>query len=311
MSRIKLYLYSEKKSFGEKLARYVGGQHHPYLEVELLTERKDKTAFQTDACVVSDNRELLEHAECQTIRLVKEPEAVGEREIFMYQSRESIYRQLLQKTGQKNQSVDRREDGAPRIICVFSPEERTEFALQTSAEYTGSGSVLYVSFCGIPIPVQEELGEQPQASHRGVSELMLCEDEERFAEKLGELACMIGKIAVLAPAEHFRDLFDFAPEEVVRFVQHLKRQRQFDTVVIETGHLYEFTFSLLSGADEILAPQESGFFAEAKRRVLKEYFYREGQDELWQRIRFVPDTSRHFEQKESIQRLICGEEVGA
>lgn len=311
MSRIKLYIYSEKEPFGEKLARYVGGQHHPCLEVELLTEIKDKTAFQTDACVVSDSRELLENAGCQTIRLVKEPEAVGERGIFMYQSREEIYRQLLQKTGQKNRGTESKDDGASRIICIFSPEEKTEFALQVSAEYAGRGSVLYVSFCGIPVPVQKELGEEPHESHRGVSELMLCEDAERFAEKLRELACTLGKIAVLAPPEHFRDLFDFAPEEVMRFVQHLKRQSQFDTVVIDTGHLYEFTFSLLDGADEIIAPQESGFFAEAKRRVLQEYFHREGQDELWQRIRFVSDTSHHSGHKESIQRLFYGEEVRA
>lgn len=311
MSRIKLYIYSEKESFGKRLARYVSGQQHPGMEVELLTEIKETAVFQTDAYMVSDSEKLLKMAGCETIRLVKEPAAAGEREIFMYQNREDIYQQLLQKTGQKRQSGRKGSDGTTRIVCVFSPGENTAFALHTAAGEAKRGSVLYVSFCGVPLPIREKSDGSLSEACPGVSELMLCEEAQHFEERLSGLAYPYGTISVLAPAAHFRDLFDFAPEEVVRFTRHLKQQSLFDTVVIETGHLYEFTFSLLAEADEIVAPQESGFLADAKRRVLKEYFQREGQDDLWHRIQFVPDKVLSSEDSGDIKKLFYGEEAHA
>lgn len=308
VSRIKLYIYSEKEHFGRRLARYVSGQQHLGMTVELLTEIKETAAFQTDAWVVSDNEKLLEKAGCQTIHLVKEPEA-GERELFMYQSREDIYRQLLQKTGQRRQSCVEERDGKAKIICVFSPDENPVFALHTAADEADRHSVLYVSFCGVPLLIQEEFGGKEKLGCPGLSELMLCEEPEQFEEKLAGLAYRFGTISVLAPAKHFRDLFDFTPEEVMRFMEHLKQQTLFDAVVIETGHLYEFTFSLLAGADEILSPKESGFFADAKRRVLQEYFQREGQEDLWRKIQFIPDMNPKTEDREDMRRLFCGEKV--
>lgn len=312
MERVKLYIYAKNADYGEKLMRFLASRHNAGIDVELLTGIKDKEELEQDACLISDDEEAWEKVKCRVIRLKAVPGAVGKDEIFMYQSGPEIYRQILNVTGATQQEAGRKEAlSVPKVVCIFSPgesEEKTVFALRTAFERAERGSVLYMSMCGFPVMLPEDGGET-ETGQKGISELMLCSDLCIFEEMLDELAVPLGKLSVIAPAGHFRDLFDFTREEAMRFMEYLGKQTRFDAVVIETGQLLEFTFSMLAAADAVLVPKEPGVFAGAKRRLLKEYCERDGEDELWKRFQFVPVCACMPSSWDEIRRILYGEGV--
>lgn len=321
MNRVNLFIYTRNKEYGEKLLRFICAQHNPDLDAELLTGMpdgflsmvRDKTGTGQDTCVVSDDTDVLDRLECRSVRLVTVPETDGKNEIFMYQRGRDIYGQLLRLTGVQERSAGTgAELSVPKVSCVFSPGERGEttvFALRMAAERAERGRVLYVSLCGFPVVFPGWTDGQVQTGTAGVPDLMLCSGQDVFGEKLKELACGMGNISLVAPAGHFRDLFDFTGEEAVQFMRHLKQQTLYDFVVVETGQLFEFTFSLLSAADAVFVPEETGIFAETRKRLLREYCVGEGEEELWRQMQFVPMCACVPETWEEI-RQITGEMEG-
>lgn len=320
MNRVKLFIYTRNKEYGERLLRFISAQRNPDLDAELLTGMpdgflsmvRDKTGTGQDTYVVSDDADVLDRLKCRSVRLVTVPETDGKNEIFMYQRGRDIYGQLLRLTGVQERSAGTgRELSVPKVSCVFSPGEcgeTTVFALRMAAERAERGRVLYVSLCGFPVVFPGCTDGQVQTG-AGVPDLMLCNGQDVFGEKLKELAGGMGNISLVAPAGHFRDLFDFTGEEAAQFMRHLKQQKLYDFVVVETGQLFEFTFSLLSAADAVFVPEEAGIFAEARRRLLREYCAGEGEEELWERVQFVPVCAYVPETWEEI-RQITGETEG-
>lgn len=312
LERTKLYIYSGNIRYGERLSRFISGRNNPDFDVELLTELKDRIEPEQDACVVTDDEDACKRFRCRVIRLVKTPEAAGEHDIFMYQGGDQIYRQIMRITG-RNVTERNEELSLPKVVCVFSPgesDEKTVFALRAARDRAERGSVLYMSLCGFPVFFGEEMGDGLPARREGISELMLCGDPDIFQEKLAELAFPLGQLMVLAPARHFRDLLDFTTEEVKKFVMHLRQQTLFDAVIIETGQLMEATFSLLSEADAVFVPEETGVFGEVRRQVFRDYCIREGREALWQQCYFFPLTDDMPSDWQQIRQLICDKEVG-
>ena len=308
MDRIKLLICTKQKEYGEKLLRFLSAQRNPDIEAELLTADAgeavdaimEKTGTEQNVCVISDDREVLEHVGGQSVALVSLPETEGKREIFMYQRVEDIYRQILSLAGIPVRKEARDlELSLPKVTCVYAPgesEEKTVFALRTAIDRAERGTVLYINLCGYPLLFREE--------QEGISNLMLCNKLEVFEERLRELAFRAGQISVLAPARHFRDLFDFSQEEVRRFIAYMKQQTLYEAVVIELGQLFDFTFVLLAEADAVLMPQEPGILAEKKRQLFCGYCYREGQETVWERIKFVPVAANCPESWEEILRIV-------
>ncbi len=305
MDRCKLYIFTRNKSYGEKLARALAGRHNPLVEVELLTELGDKTDFGDNACVVSDDRRRLEKLACRTgpacrtVCLVGTPEAVGEGDIFMYQGREavcdSLLRAVLGKNAANGELGTTRKAQPEKLICIFSPEESgaaVAYSLRRAARLAERARVLYVSLSGFPALFGEEACGSVQAGREGVTELMLSPDAESFRERLEELTFPVDSFHALAPAGHFRDLLDFTADEVLRFAKNLREQQIYDVVLIATGQLYEFTFALFAAADRVIVPEEDGYFAENRRRVLKACLAREELMELWDKLEFVRADTR-------------------
>ncbi len=316
MGQMKLVICTTQKEYGEKLLRFLCAQQNPCVEAELLTGDVEeiigivleKTRIERDICVVSDDQEVLGRVECRAIALVTEPVTDGKDEIFMYQRAADIYRQIVKLTGgQIRDPVNETGLSVPKVTCVFSPgesEEKTVFSLRTAMDRAERGRVLYISLCGFPVLFQEKMEDPQLDGSEGISDLMLCDGFEEFEKKLGELVFPAGAVSVLAPAGHFRDLFDFSQDEMKCFIGYLKRQILYETVVIEMGQLFDFTFVLLSDADAVLMPKEPGILAERKRQVFREYCIRELQESLWERIKLVPVSAYRPETWEEIKRVL-------
>ena len=292
LNRVKLYIYSKRKGYGEKLSRFLSSQPNRELDVELLTEIQDGTEWEKDAYMVTEDEDICRKVKCKIIRLVKMPEEAGKQSIFMYQSGRKIYEQLLEMMGTGNANGKMQSGLAvPKVVCIFDPcggEENAMYALRTAGDRAERGKTLYINLCAFPVIFREEGGISMGWGREGVSELMLCTDSVVFEESLEKLAFAAGNIFVLAPAGHFRDLLDFTEEDAHRFMTYLAHQTLFDFVVVETGQLWEWTFSLLSGADVVFVPEGPGVFTEARRELLQEYCTRDGQEKLWEQFQFVP-----------------------
>lgn len=295
MKQKRIYICMENQGYGKRLERYIAEQNNPCIEVELLTEMKDKINFDRQDFVISDKETFLADLNCQSVLLAKQAVEDGGNKIFMYQGRTEVYKQLLRIIGSEFVEEEcQGENENSKVVCIFSPEggdTKTLLAVDRALKKTGRERVLYISLCGFPVFFQEEISEKPDLGREGVSELLLCANSDMFCRKLEELAFTVGSISMIAPAGHYKDLFDYSLEEILNFMEHLKEQDLYDTVIIETGQLFEYTFDLLECADEVIVPGEPGFFAAVKRHVLHEYCLMEGREVLWNRIKFEEISS--------------------
>ena len=306
----KVYIYITRKSYGEQLARFITGRHNPDLTVELLTEIKDVEAFDRQDYLLTDYRETANMPECHVVKMVRTPEEAGVQAIFMYQSKEKVYQEILRITGtDQKEKREKRVRGDTKLIAVLSPEggdTGTVLALETARQLAETEKVLYISLCGFPIFSCQEFLPEGKVTY-GLSEIMLSAGGTLFADKLKELAFPLEQIWMLVPVKHYKDLLDFSPDDVKNFIEGIKKQREFGAVVLEMGQMFEYTFDLLANADPVYVPKESGFFAAVKRHVLQQYCILERQEALWDRIQFEEVKHRLPENEEAVRRLLSGE----
>lgn len=313
MEGVKLYIHTKNRDYGERLARFAASQHNPWFRVEQLTERKDKTEFDRNDYVLSDDGEWLHRLGCHTVQLTEHPGGSENKKIFMYQSRDKVYRQMLELTGTKDESTGNvsRES---RVICIFSPEggdAKTVLALRMARELAQAHAVLYISLCGFPVFFGETFCEEPEPSRAGLSELLLCADCDGFEETLKKLVFSVGRISMISPVQNYKDLLDYSPAEMTEFMKALKKQKQFPAVILEMGQMFEYSLKFLSGADEVIIPREDGFLAAVKKHVLQRYCQMERQDELWNRIRYEPVKGGEGLDLEQIRQILCDTEGGS
>ena len=130
--------------------------------------------------------------------------------------RERIWQNFCEIT-KMEQEIEGKRRKKGRICCIFSPEggeEKTRLALQEALECSKYLKVLYISMCGVPVFFPEELKETPSIFHQGLAEWILAAENGKAEESLQSLAYSYGKISILAPVAHYKDLLDFSLQAV-------------------------------------------------------------------------------------------------
>ncbi|MCI8365509.1 MAG: hypothetical protein HFG34_11270 [Eubacterium sp.] len=315
MGQRKIFICMTDLNYGSRLARYLTSQYNSGIEVELLTGRKDKADVGDGDIALSDDPKILEDLQCQTVLFVKTPEEKGKNKIFMFCSREEIYNELVKLTGTREGNNRNRSQKESGIIVVFSPEggdEKTLLALKRAGELSRNKRVLYLSLCGFPVffdpSWKDESGGRDINFSPGITELMLRAEGEDFTQELENMAFQLGKIWSIAPVSHYKDLLDFSRDDICRFMKGLKEQSMFEAVVLELGQIFEYTLDLMTYADQILIPRESGVLAAIRRNVLQRYCGMEGKPQLWERMTFEETEFSIPKKKEELLRFIGREE---
>ncbi len=314
MGQRKIFIYMTDLDYGSRLARYLTSQYKSGIEVELLTGGRDKADVREEDIALSDDPKKLENLKCQTVLFVKTPEEKGKNKIFKFRSREEIYSDLLELTGTKEGYKGNSPPKESGIIVVFAPEggdEKTLLALKKAGELSHNNRVLYISLCGFPVffdPSWKDGGGQRDTKFSpGITELMLRAEGEDFTHELENMAFPLGKIWTITPVSHYKDLLDFALEDICKFMRGLKAQSMFETVVLELGQIFEYTLDLMTYADQILIPKEKGVLAAVRRNVLQRYCGMEGKPELWEKMTFEEKDFSIPRKKEELLRFIGGE----
>ena len=291
MNRI-CYIYLRDREYAIRFLTYFRQKLPKYMEIKMISEKGEAMEIAEGSIVISDNKRFLEEIGKSGIFLSESPVTDSENEIFKYQKRTAIWKsfcKIVGQTGDEEQKTVRKKG----ICCVFSPEggeEKTRLALQEAMESAQQAKVLYISMCGVPVFFPEELTETPSLSHRGLAEWILAVQNEKNNEALEKLVYLHGKISILAPVAHYKDLLDFTKEEIENMMEGLQKQTLFDRVILEVGQFFEYTFDLLDYADEIIMPLEDGFLAAIRRHVLREYCFAEKRESIWDRITFCEVT---------------------
>lgn len=278
------YIYLRDSEYATQFVTYFRQKLPKQVEIKMISERQEPMEISEAAIVISDDRQFLEEFSREGIYLSSQPVTDKENEIFMYQKRERIWQNFCEIT-KMEQEIEGKRRKKGRICCIFSPEggeEKTRLALQEALECSKYLKVLYISMCGVPVFFPEELKETPSIFHQGLAEWILAAENGKAEESLQSLAYSYGKISILAPVAHYKDLLDFSLQEIESMMEGLRKQSLFDRVIVEVGQFFEYTFHLLDQADEILMPLEDGFLAAIRRHVLREYCIAEKKEAVWE-----------------------------
>ncbi len=315
MGQRKIFIFMTDLDYGSRLAKFLTSQYKSGIEVELLTGWGDKADVREEDIALSDDPKKLENLNCQTVLFVKTPEEKGKNKIFMFRSREEIYSHLLELTGTKEGYKGNSPPKENGIIVVFAPEggdEKTLLALKRAGELSHNNRVLYISLCGFPVffdpSWKDGSGERDIKFSPGITELMLRAEGEDFTQELENMVFPLGKIWSITPVSHYKDLLDFSLEDICKFMRGLKAQSMFEAIVLELGQIFEYTLDLMTYADQILIPRESGVLAAIRRNVLQRYCGMEGKPELWERMTFEETDFSIPKKKEELLRFIEREE---
>lgn len=324
MRDVILLLYMQDEIYGKRLLRYLLGQKNPALHPELLTEKKEidvrMTQEKGNVVLLTDDRE----AQDDKKRIIRfsETKNVAENEIFIYQKASGIYSELIKKLeipGEEKET-ENTADSPQGVYAFFSPDGGISTLSAAVSQYLGSlGKCLYINISGFPIYYGEQLSENPAFETKGLGELLFFVDREQFAQKEKEISIPFGAARMLAPAHHYKDISDSDAEDWKKMLVRLRKDCGYDTVVIESSHLFESTLDLLELCDYPYFITKNGVIGEIKKKVFLHYLELEGKEKLSKKCIFLENikieslkiekSPKEAEWMEKIKKwLICGEE---
>lgn len=312
-----LLLYFRDERYGKRLLRYLAGKKNPLLRLELVTA-EDRLAKR----VASESGEVAILTDCAGMQqdegkkvIVLSAEAdKGKRKLFQYQKASGIYRDLLEILRlEPVEGISTAGESAQRekgVFCLLDPEGGGGTALAVLlAQYLGrQGKCLYLNLGGFPLYYGGVLQEEPNFAVRGLGELFFRMEEDGFAERVAELARPFGRAQMLAPFPHFKDLLDCGAGEWKYFLQRLQTECGYDTVVVETGQIFEYMLDLMSQAGRCFLLESPGICGRIRTAVFRRYCRLEQKEELIQschvaRLPFSAEEGREILARQTPQEI--------
>ena len=311
MEQIILLLYFREENYGRRFLRFLNGKKNPQIRPELVTERDGvlrRVGTTSDRLVVvTDDDTICEDGKREVVLLTGEQNR-KEKKIFQYQCADGIYTELAALLGvEKKPQEQMGGERGQGIVMFFSPGEApvTELAVLES-QYLGlQGRCLYISLSGFPVYYSEEFQKEPDYQVPGLGELMLCPAEEMFAQKLQQLVQPFGRAEMLAPFSHYKELFDCTAEDWSLLLRRLRKEGGYDSVIVETGALFDSLLDLLNLSDRLFIVCGEDTFGKVRTEGFRHYCQMEKKDELLSRAEFVsePEDIEEWRKSLSLQPL--------
>lgn len=289
--QITLLLFLREEDYGRRFLRFINVKKNPWIHPELVTEREGvlrRVCTESNRLViVTDDSTICEDEKREVVLLTGEQNR-KEKKIFQYQSAESIYKELTALLGVKESNPERMKEGQG-IVMFFSPEglPMTELAV-LMAQYLGcQGRCLYISLSGFPVYYGGEFEKKPDYQTPGLGELLLCPAEELFTHKLQQLVHPFGSAEMLAPFSHYKDLLDCRAEDWQIFLTRLQKEGGYDSVIVETGALFETLSDLLELSDRLFLVGGEDDFGKVRIERFRHYCRMENKEPLLSLAEFI------------------------
>ena len=296
MKDVTLLLYLKDAEYGKRLLRFLVQKKNPALHPELVTA-KSKIEFRTgtessELVVLTDDPVIYGDGKRKVINLSNKQDREPGK-IFQFQKAENIYQELLWQLKlepERKPVPERKEEMLEKeIVAVFSPDAAgaTELSVTLSQYMAQRGRCLYLQLSGFPVYSGERLKEMPHDAPRGMGELLFMLEREDFAGRVEELSQRFGKADMLPPLAHYKDLLDCRPNEWEHFLQRLKVDCGYDSIIVEMGQVYEYFLDLMQQADKILFLQSEGVMGSVQSTVFQRYCRTEQKDGLLERTQYI------------------------
>lgn len=294
MEEVTLFLYLKEKEYGERLLRFLLSKKNPWIHPELVTEAyhvENRICSEGERlAVLTDFGTVQEDGKKEIIYLANEADREKKR-IFQYQKAEGIYNELLillelkPEVKQKESDVEK-TDG---VYSIFSPEGvGTSCVSVYLSQYLGErGACLYLSAGGFPLYYGGDIQGKPDFEKEGLSELLFSLYQERFSDKEKRIRQPFGNAYMLPPLCHFKDILDCKPKEWRSFLNRLRVDCGYDSIVVELGQLMEHTLDYLEISDRVFLLEREGICGRIRCDVFERYCRQEGKDSLCSKIQKI------------------------
>lgn len=296
MKQVKILIYSENKTYGERLFWLFHRQKNQALEFYLATSREGfmKTLEKTKMDGVLLDYDLKgEFTDLPRCFWLVPGEARAPDEISMCQKGTEVFREVLNRY-----EVPEHSEEMPQIICVFSPEgmrDKTEFALGLAADSLERGRVVYLSLAGFPVLFGDELEKLPQLTEEGLTHLVFDLSEKNFEENLERCIFSYEGFDVVMPFWHYKDLLDVEFADLERLITLLIQKAGYHTIIIEMEQLFEYTFQVMELADQIMIPMTDSVFDQIRLNVLRGYCKLDHKEELASRFQVIIEDREDYD----------------
>jgi hypothetical protein len=186
--------------------------------------------------------------------------------IYKYQSASGVLSDILSCYARlENLRTDSRTGAKPgenRIVSVFTPLNSimsTTYAWFYAAGLAERRKTLYLPFELFPVPVSEAAQEMDHS----LSEFLfyLKEDAPGLLQKLKSLLKYTGKLPYLSGLTHGLDLTSLTKEDAARLVGELRKNSDYDVIVLYLGIYTEFSIELMNRSDSVQIPVQGGDYA--------------------------------------------------
>ncbi len=223
--------------------------------IELLLANADpqeKTALQS--LPVHSMIELSEEPPVRT-----DPRHAGLEEapnrIYKYQSGENILRELVSGYQCRKKPAEApKQQGTARLFMVYSPIGRsgkTAFAESLARILPKDMKTLYLSF----EEVSSRTSLYTENAACTLSDALYFFMQNRLdSERLSSMIMHVQDVALIPPVRSPEDIASIKPEELLRFLQHVRMHAGYDAVVVDTDSLLTRVEALLPEADWIFMP---------------------------------------------------------
>ena len=309
MEQIILLLYFQEEDYGRRFLRFINGKKNPRIHAELVTKKEGvlrRVSTVSDRLVVVTDDDTICEDEKREVVLLTGEQNRREKKIFQYQSAENIYKELTALFGIEENFSEQVESGQG-IVMFFSPEgvPVTELAVLMSQYLGCQGRCLYISLSGFPVYYGEEFQKEPDYEVLGLGELLVCPAEELFAEQLRQLVHPFGSAEMLAPFSHYKDMLDCTAEDWQIFFRRLQKEGDYDSVIVETGALFETLSDLLEMSDRLFLIGGGDAFGKVRTEGFRHYCRMEKKETLLSLAEFVlmPDEVGEWRKSLSLQPL--------
>ncbi len=293
-------IYSDEVVYANRLMDYLNQRNDVRMEVRIFTNEASLLAYRgthgIGVLLVDEKfrRENLGFDGIGTIIwLVNEALTMeeGEEAIHKFQKMEDVVKSLLRilLNGRGGLAVSHGGSEGREVIGVYTPYGDAEgVASALVEEFSRTYSTLWINM---------ECHPRMEGKGAGLTELLyfIHEGKGDFSLCLASLVERRGRVGILAPIHHFKDLLDVGQKDVRELVACLRKNADYERIILQMEFFGEYTFEALDGCDRVIVPVWKNQTGRGKMETCKKYMAMEGLDGLERRLHVVEVPIREEE----------------
>jgi hypothetical protein len=278
-----LAVYDTDASYAVRLTEFIRKENTDGFEVTVFTRREKLEEFlrhqELELLLLGEGmltKELPPGNIKYILRLSDQMEVNQKSEVPMilkYQSAQRVRSDILSCYARlENSQPDNRvgtKTGECRVVSIFTPVSgitEITYSWFYAAGLAERNKILYLPLELFPVPVSETMTELDHSLSEFI--FYLKENSLGLLSKLKSLIKYSGKLPILTGLTHGLDLISLTKEDAVKLVGELRKNSEYDVIVLYLGVYTEFTLEIMNQSDMVQVLDQGSNYA---RNVIREW----------------------------------------